>query len=402
MIPPVTKVTEQKTVKFNELNISSIVVDLDFLIKKAKSEIEQLLTENEVLTFNNTIDTLEFIGQDISELSSIFFNLNSAETTDEIQAIAPEFSAKITNYGNDVLLNEALFERVKKIWNKKTELGLSVEEHSILEKTYLSFVRNGALLSKDDQNKLRDIDTELSSVSLKFGENVLAETNNYKLVLENESDLQGLPQSAIDYARETAKETGDEGKWVFNLQYPSFIPFLKYSSRRDLRETLYLASATKACKGNEFDNQEIVKRIANLRLNRANLLGYKSHAAYVLERRMAHSETVVNDFLEDLLSKSKPAAENDVNRVAELAIQDGIEKLQPWDFGYYSEKLKQKELNLDEEKIKPYFELMVKKQEQELKELFASVEAELLILQTDESFVDKVTELFKLWGKRWG
>ena len=357
MIPPVTKVTEQKTVNFKSLKISSIVDELEFQIKKAKSDIEQLLAENESVSFENTIERLEFIGQDVNELSSVFFNLNSAETTEEIQAIAPSFSAKLTAYGNDVLMDAKLFERVKNVWDRKLEFDLDKEQLTVLEKTYLGFVRNGALLNEEEQEELRAIDEKLSGTSLKFGENVLAETNSYKMVLENEEDLEGLPQSAIDYASETANETGDEGKWVVNLQYPSFLPFMKYSSRRDLRETLYMASATKACKGDEFDNQNIVKEIANLRLKRANLLGYGSHADYVLERRMAHTEIVVTDFLDDLLSKSKPAAIKDVDRVAALAKADGIDELQPWDFGYYAEKLKQKELNLDEEKIKPYFEL---------------------------------------------
>mgnify|MGYP003635630728 CR=1 FL=1 len=357
MIPPVTKVTEQSLIKFNQLKISNFITDLDKLIEKAKAEVAQLLAQNEAGTFQNTIEKLEFIGSDVHELSSIFFNLNSAETTDEIQALAPEFSKKLTAYGNDILLNEELFHRVKEVWETHSELDLTAEQQTVLEKTYLGFVRNGALLNEADKTRLREIDEQMSRTSLKFGENVLAETNNYKLVLHSEADLEGLPQSAIDYASSTATETGDEGKWVINLQYPSFLPFMKYSSRRDLRETLYRASATKACKGNEFDNQENVKEIANLRLKRANLLGYATHADYVLERRMAKNQTVVTQFMDDLLQKSKPAAVKDVERVAVLAKADGIEKMQPWDFSYYAEKLKQQELNLDEEKIKPYFEL---------------------------------------------
>lgn len=354
---PVTKVTQQETIKFNQLDISSFIGQLENLIEKAKGELSVLLQQKEDATFENTIEKLEFIGQDVSELSSIFFNLNSAETTDEIQALAPDFSAKLTAYGNDVALNEELFNRVKLVWESKGNFNLSVEQHTVLEKTYLGFARNGALLNDEEKLSLRDIDAKLSSASLKFGENVLAETNSYKLVLENESDLEGLPQSVVDYASQTAIETGDEGKWVINLQYPSFIPFMKYSSRRDLREELYMASATKACKENEFDNQKIVIEIAHLRLRRANLLGYNSHADYVLERRMAESATVVGDFMNDLLEKSKPAAEEDVKRVGALALSDGVSQIQPWDFSYYAEQLKQQELNLDEEKIKPYFEL---------------------------------------------
>lgn len=354
---PVTKVTQQELIKFSELNISPFVSELEKLIENAKAELDALLAENHAPSFENTIEKLEFIGQDVQELSSIFFNLNSAETTDEIQALAPEFSAKLTAYGNDVALNEELFLRVRSVWDCKDDFGLNVEQQTVLEKAYLGFVRNGALLDDEQKQELRQIDEQLSKASLKFGENVLAETNSYKLVLTDESDLEGLPESVIEYAAQIAKETGDEGKWVVNLQYPSFIPFMKYSSRRDLRETLYMASATKACKGNDFDNQDIVKQIAGLRIKRAHLLGYDSHADYVLERRMAQSAQVVEDFMGDLLAKSKPAAEADVKRVGELALKDGIEQIQPWDFSFYAEKLKQLELNLDEEKIKPYFEL---------------------------------------------
>lgn len=354
---PVTKVTEQNTINFNSLKISKFIDGLKNEIKIANEQIDVLLSNNEPVTFQNTIDTLDFIGKGVDELSSIFFNLNSAETTDEIQKMAPEFSAILTAYGNDILLNEDLFNKVKQVWENKDRFNLDAEQNTVLEKTYLGFVRNGALLNEAQKLDLREIDEKMSSTSLKFGENVLAETNNYKLVLDQESDLEGLPQSAIDYASDTAKESGDEGKWVINLQYPSFLPFMKYSSRRDLRETIYMASAQKSCSGNEFDNQEIVKEIAGLRLKRANLLGYNSHADYVLERRMAKSAGVVLDFMDDLLTKSKTQAEQDVEKVAELAKEDGIENLQPWDFSYYAEKLKQKELNLDEEKIKPYFEL---------------------------------------------
>ena len=354
---PVTKVTEQELIKFNQLDISTFIEKLKSGIKKAKEELSEVLNQTESPTFENTIEKLEFIGADVNELSSIFFNLNSAETTDEIQAMAPEFSAKLTAYGNDVSMNPELFSRVKQVWDTQNLENLNAEQLTVLEKTYLGFVRNGALLNDGQKKELRAIDEKLSNTSLKFGENVLAETNNYKMVLDSESDLAGLPQSAIDYAAQTATELGNEGKWVINLQYPSFLPFMKYSSRRDLREILYMASATKACKGNEFDNQDIVKEISNLRLNRANLLGYNSHADYVLERRMAKSSEVVTTFMDDMLEKAKPAAEQDVKRVAELAKEDGVLEMQPWDFGYYAEKLKQKELNLDEEKIKPYFEL---------------------------------------------
>ncbi len=354
---PVTKVTEQNTINFNQLIISDFVTKLEKHIKSAKAEIEELLHVNEAPTFENTIIKLDFIGQDVSELSSLFFNLNSAETTEEIQEMAPVFSKILTAYGNDVLLNEHLFKRVKQVWDKKSDFDLTVEQNTLLEKTYLGFVRNGALLNEEEKLKLREIDEQMSATSLKFGENVLAETNSFKLVLNSEEDLAGLPPSVIDYASSTAKETGDDGKWVVNLQYPSFIPFMKYAAKRALRETLYMGSAMKACKGDEFDNQEIVIEIAGLRLKRAKLLGYKSHADYVLERRMAQSTDVVLDFMDDLLAKSKPAAEADVKRVSVLAKADGIDQMQAWDFAYYAEKLKQQELNLDEEKIKPYFEL---------------------------------------------
>ena len=354
---PVTNVTEQELIKFNHLDISTFIKQLEKGIENAKAELDVVLAQKEEPNFTNTIDKLEFIGQDINELSSIFFNLNSAETTDEIQAMAPEFSAKLTAYGNDVAMNADLFQRVKRVWDVKDQESLTTEQFTVLEKTYLGFVRNGALLNEEQKTQLRAIDEKLSSTSLKFGENVLAETNSYSLVLENEADLAGLPESTREYAAQIATEMEKEGQWVINLQYPSFLPFMKYSSRRDLRETLYMASVTKSCKGNEFDNQDIVKEIANLRLQRAQLLGYDSHAKYVLERRMAQSPETVLGFMDDLYEKSIESAKADVQKVADLAKEDGIDELQAWDFSYYAEKLKQKELNLDEEKIKPYFEL---------------------------------------------
>ena len=357
MSPSVTNVTHQKLIDFKGLKISDFVKNLQKEVNLAMEEIHVIVDQNEPATFHNTVHSLDYIGRSVSEISSLFFNLNSAETTDEIQAMAPEFSSVLTKYKNDVLLNYPLFQRIKEVWDNKAEMALTTEESTLLEKTYLGFVRNGALLDDGQKEQLREIDEKLAKTSLKFGENVLAETNKYQMVLEHEADLEGLPQSTIDYAAETAKEAGLEGKWVINLQYPSYIPFMKYSARRDLREELYRASATNSCKGDKLDNQQNVRDIAQLRMQRAQLLGYDSHAHFVLERRMADSPEKVMGFLDDLLSKATAAAKEDVNRVAELAKSDGITQLQPWDFSYYAEKLKQKELNLDEEKIKPYFEL---------------------------------------------
>jgi len=326
-------------------------------IDEAKAEIEAITSQKEDPTFANTIETLEFSGEQLDLVTSIFFNLNSAETNDEIQKIAQEVSPVLSDFKNDIILNKALFERVKNVYDQKESLELTKEQEMLLDQKYKAFTRNGANLSEDKKARLREIDKQLSSLSLKFGENVLAETNRFELQITDEKDLEGLPDAVKEEAKETAEAKEKEG-WIFTLEYPSYIPFMKYSSKRELRKKMALAFGAKGFHNDELDNQQNVLEIAKYRFERAQLLGYKTHADFVLEERMAETPEKVKSFLEELLEKSKPAAEAEFEELAQFAKQlDGISELEKWDAAYYGEKLKQKKFDLDDEKLKPYFQL---------------------------------------------
>ncbi|MBT9187945.1 M3 family metallopeptidase [Zobellia russellii] len=326
-------------------------------MEEARAEIDQITANEEVPSFENTIEALEFSGQQLDRISSVFFNLNSAETNEEIQKIAQEVSPLLSEFSNDITLNEALFKRIKNVYDQKDSLDLSVEQQTLLDKKYKSFSRNGANLDEDKKKRLREIDAQLSKLKLKFGENVLAETNKYEMHLTNENDLDGLPEGEKEAAAQVAKAKDKEG-WLVTLDYPSYIPFMKYAKNRELRKKLALAFGSKAFHGDELDNQENVLSIANLRYERANLLGYKTHAHFVLEERMAETPEKVHEFLNELLVKAKPAAQKEFDQLEDFAKElDSIDQLEKWDGSYYSEKLKQKLFNLDDEKLKPYFKL---------------------------------------------
>ncbi|MBT8316450.1 MAG: M3 family metallopeptidase [Lutibacter sp.] len=325
-------------------------------IKVAKQEIDIITSNSTVPTFENTIEALEFSGQLLDRISSIFFNLNSAETSDEIQKIAQEVSPMLSEFGNDITLNEQLFKRVQLIYDIKDELNLTTEQETLLEKKYKSFVRNGANLIESDKTELRKVDAQLSKLKLKFGENVLAETNAFKLHLTEKKDLAGLPETTIEAAEMLAKQKNKEG-WIFTLDYPSYIPFMTYSENRNLRKTLAIAFGKRAFQNNKNDNQQIVLDLVKLRHKRAALLGYQSHAHFVLEERMAESPSHVRTFLNDLLNKAKPAAIKQFEDLSNFAKKDGINQLEKWDSAFYSEKLKKKLFDLEEEQLKPYFKL---------------------------------------------
>ncbi|CAM4269074.1 M3 family metallopeptidase [Zobellia roscoffensis] len=326
-------------------------------MKDARAEIDQITANPAEPSFENTIEALEFAGQQLDRISSVFFNLNSAETNEEIQKIAQEISPLLSEFSNDITLNEALFKRIKSVYGQKAALDLTIEQQTLLDKKYKSFSRNGANLNDDKKKRLREIDAELSKLKLKFGENVLAETNKYEKHLTNENDLDGLPEGEKEAAAQMAKSKDKDG-WLITLDYPSYIPFMKYAKNRELRKELSLAFGSKAFHNDELDNQENVLKIANLRFERANLLGYKTHADFVLEERMAETPEKVHEFLNELLVKAKPAAEKEFVQLEDFAKElDSIDRLEKWDGSYYSEKLKQKLFNLDDEKLKPYFKL---------------------------------------------
>lgn len=326
-------------------------------IRHSKSEIA--LVKNQSLpTFENTIVALDQSGKKLGVLSAIFFNLNSAETNDELQKLAREISPILTEHANDILLDQDLFQRVAQVFDQTDRKTLSPEQTTLLEKTYKSFVRNGAKLSPEEGEKLRSIDQQLAQLSLKFGENVLAETNKFVHFVEKEEEIAGLPEGIKEAAALIAEEKGQPGKWAFTLDYPSYIPALTYAKNRALRQLLFMAFNTKASKGDELDNQAVIKEILQLRHQRANLLGYASHSEFVLEERMAKSPKTVLDFLNSLLEKAKPKGIEDVAEVSNYAQKlDGLEKLEKWDFAFYSELLKKEKYALDDELLRPYFQL---------------------------------------------
>ncbi len=362
-------------------------------MEDARGEIDAIIVTSEKPTFENTLEALEFSGQQLDRISSVFFNLNSAETNEEIQKIAQETSPLLAEFGNDITLNEELFKRIKSVYEQKDKLALSVEQHTLLDKRYKSFSRNGANLSEDKKKRLREIDAESSKLKLKFGENILAETNKYQKHITNESDLDGLPNGAKEAAAQLAKEKGKDEGWMLTLDYPSYIPFMKYAQSRELRKELSLAFGSKSFKGDELDNQKIVLKIVNLRHERANLLGYQTHAHFVLEERMAETPKKVHSFLNELLEKAKPAAEREFEQLENFAKElDNIDQLQKWDGSYYSEKLKQKLFNLDDEQLKPYFKL-----ENVIDGVF-EVAAKLFGLQFEEVYdIDKYHEEVKTY-----
>lgn len=345
------------TAPFSKIENAHFLPAISKLIVVTKAEIDAITSNSEDPTFKNTVEALENTGDLLDRATSIFFNLNSAETNDEIQKIAQEVSPMLTEFSNDMLLNEALFERIKTVYNQKDSLNLSEEQQMLLDKKFKAFSRNGANLSEEKKKELRKIDAELSKLKLTFGENVLAETNKFKLHLTDEKDLSGLPEGVIEAAAQTAEEKGKEG-WVFTLDYPSYVPFLTYADNRELRKKMAIAFGAKGFHNDELDNQQNVLQIASLRHKRANLLGYESHAHFVLEERMAETPEKVMSFLNELLEKAKPAAQKEFDELTAFAKElDGIDHLEKWDGAYYSEKLKQKLFNLDDEKLKPYFEL---------------------------------------------
>jgi len=349
--------TKHNTAPFSQIKLADYQPAFIENIAAAKAEIDAIINNPEAPTFKNTIEALEFSGNALDRLSSIFFNLNSAETSDEMQKIAQEVSPLLTEFSNDITLNEDLFQRIKTVYEQKESLNLSPEQATLLDKKFKSFSRNGALLSEDKKLKLREIDTELAKLKLTFGENVLAETNNYQLHITNESDLAGLPEGTVEAAKSLAKSKELDG-WIFTLDFPSYIPFVTYADNRELRKEIAIAAGKKAFQGNEFDNKEITLKIVKLRFERANLLGYETHSHFVLEERMAQNPDKVKSFLNDLLAKAKPAAEKEFAELTAFAKEiDGIDQLEKWDGAYYSEKLKQKLFNLDDEKLKPYFQL---------------------------------------------
>ncbi|MBA4240678.1 MAG: peptidase M3 [Sphingobacteriaceae bacterium] len=350
--------TPFNTIPFDQITVEHYMPAIEEGIKLGLAEVDVIVNNTAAPDFSNTIEALEKVGPLLELVSMTFSNLNLAETSKEMQAIAKEMSPKLSDYSNDIMLNIKLFKRVEVVYNNKQTLVLTPEQSTLLDKTYKSFVRNGAKLNDEQKEKLRNIDKEKSELSLIYSENVLAESNAFELVITNASDLAGLPEGTIEAAKLTAKERGKENAWVFTLDYPSYGPFMTYSENRTLKEQMFKAFGSKAFKNNEHDNQEILKKIAVLRHERAVLLGYKSHADFVLEERMAESPTKVFSFLENLLDNALPFAKDELNELKDyIKANNGPEDLKKWDLPFYAEKLKKEKFAIDDELLRPYFKL---------------------------------------------
>ncbi len=342
---------------FQKIEVANYKPAIKEAIDQALEEIEAISKASDTPTFENTVVALDNAGEQLDRITSIFFNLNSAETNEEIQSIAREISPWLSEFKNDITLNAALFSRIRSVYDQKEQLNLNTEQAMLLEKQYKSFTRNGANLEESAKTTLRNIDAQLAKLSLEFGEHVLAETNAFSLHITDEKDLEGLPEGTKEAAKMLAQQRELDG-WVFTLDYPSYVPFMTYAANRDLRKKMALAFGRKGFQSNENNNEETVLNIVKLRHQRANLLGYKTHAHFVLEDRMAETPEKVLSFLNDLLVKAKPAAQREFDHLSDYAQKlDGITQLEKWDGAYYGEKLKKELYSLDQELLKPYFKL---------------------------------------------
>lgn len=350
--------TPHQTTPFNLIQLSDYEPAIREGMRIEDEEIKAITDNPEPPTFSNTVLALERAGQLLDRVTTVLFNLMSAETCDEMEAIAEKMMPELSEHSNNISLNEKLFERIKCVYTQRESLNLTPEERRLLEKTYDGFIRNGANLSDADKETFRKLSMELSTLTLRFSQNHLKETNKYELVLTSEAELEGLPESIIEAATHTAKEKGKEG-WIITLQAPSYVPFMKYSSNRNLRKELYMAYNTQCTHRDELDNTDIVKLLVNLRMELAQLLGFTDYADYVLRKRMAENSEHVYQLLNQLLDAYTPTAHKEVAEIEALAQEmEGKDfRLMPWDFSYYAEKLKNKKFNLDEEALRPYFEL---------------------------------------------
>ncbi|MBP6576316.1 MAG: M3 family metallopeptidase [Chryseobacterium sp.] len=348
--------TKYTSSPFSDIEEKHYLPAFQELVKTAEKEIDEITNNQETPTFENTIEAMAFSGEQLDRVSSIFFNLNSAETNDEIQKIAQDVSPLLTEFYSKISQNEKLFERIKNVYDQKDALSLNEEQKMLLNETYKGFVRSGALLNDEDKKKLEKINMDLSIKSLQFGQNALASTNAYFKHITNKEELKGIPEAILEQYEEDAKEKGLEG-YVITLQYPSYLPAITYAENRELRKELALANGKKSFDGGKFDNQNLIKEIVKLRQEKAELLGYKNYANFVLEERMAKSPEKVFEFLNELLDKAKPYAQKEIEELKTLAKADGIEEIQSYDHAFYAEKLRKQKFDIDDEELKPYFQL---------------------------------------------
>ncbi|MBQ9675402.1 MAG: M3 family metallopeptidase [Bacteroidaceae bacterium] len=350
--------TPHGTVPFDQIKLEHYEPAIVEGMARQKAEIDAIINNPDEPTFANTVEPYELSGEMLERTTTVFGNQLSANTCDELQELANKLMPMLSEHENDISLNEQLYARIKKVYDNRANEQLNAEQQKLLEDIYIGFTRNGANLNDEQKATFREITKQLSLLSLQFSNNLLKETNDYQMHLTDKADLKGLPESAIEAARETAEEKGLEG-WVFTLKAPSYSPFMTYAANRELRQQLYMAYNTRCTHDNAQNNMEVVKQLANLRMQVAQLLGYKTYADYALERRMALDQTHVYKLLNDLLDAYTPTAHKEIEEVQALAqeLEGNDFKLMPWDLGYYSHKLKERKFNLDNEKLRPYFEL---------------------------------------------
>lgn len=351
--------TPHETIPFHLIKIEHFEPAILEGMQAEDNEIAAIVANSETPTFNNTILALEHSGKLLERTLTIFFNLMSAETNDAMDALAEKMMPLISEHENNIRLNAELFQRIKAVYNNRLEFGLSDEESVLLDKVYDGFIRNGADLSEEKKNEFRKLSNDLSMLTLRFSQNNLKETNKFELYLEDEGQLEGLPESAVEAAVCAAREKGKDHGWLFTLHAPSYVPFMKYCKCRELRKRMYMAYNTQCTHEDELNNFEIVKQLVNTRMELAHLLGYSNYAEYVLKKRMAENSSKVYALLEELIAAYKPVAIEEVEEIKQLAQKmEGADfELMPWDFSYYSEKLKNEKYQFDEEELRPYFEL---------------------------------------------
>ncbi len=348
--------TPFQTPPFDQIKLEHYLPAFEEGIKIKRAELDAIINNPDQPTFENTIAAIEKSGELLTKVSRVFFNINGSNGNDETQKIAETITPGLSKLSNDIYLNEKLFQRIKSINDEKEKLNLSSEELKVLDNYYTDFVRNGIGLDEEKKSRLKQINEELSMLSLRFGDNLRKETNALGLVIDNKDDLVGLPDAVIQGAAELAKQNGLEGKWAFNLQRPSFTPFLQYSEKRDLREQLYNAYLMRGNNNNEYDNKEIIKKIIALRNEKVNLLGYKMYADFKLEKNMAKNPATVDKFLADLWTPALNKSKQEAADMQKLIDADGGNyKLTGWDWWYYAEKVKKEKYALDEEMLRPYF-----------------------------------------------
>ena len=350
--------TPHQTVPFDKIKVEHYEPAFEKGMEEEIKEIEKIVNNPQPATFENTIVALDHSGKLLSRVAAVFYNLNSAHTNDEMMEISQRMSPKMSEHSNNISLNEGLFARVKTVYDQKDQLNLDVESMTLLEKTYISFVNSGANLNEEDKKTYRQLSTQLSKLTLDFGQNTLKETNLFEMLLTNEADLAGIPESIREAAAMKAKEKEKEG-WMFDLSHPSYAPFMQYADNRELREKLYHAYTRRCAQGGEFDNRKITKEIAEVRLKLTQLLGYENYADYVLRRRMAKTPQNVYNLLNQLLTNYKPVAQQEVREVQGFAIgKEGKNiDIMPWDWAYYAEKLQEAKFQVNDEMTRPYFEL---------------------------------------------